>query len=134
MVALCTSSTTILPLACEAQIVCTLATDVIITEMVIEVLWIVKFLAAIKPKTGEDNRGVDRGWYDEGQKGTKDDSERHTILVPITSRIVRKLGIIVVTGRRGRGSMERISRRGRHDVVRERKEGDRDLRHDVLWR
>jgi len=47
-------------------------------------------------------------------------------------RIVRKPGIIVVTGRRGRGSMERISRRGRHDVVRERKEGDRDLGHNVL--
>jgi len=49
-------------------------------------------------------------------------------------RIVRKPGIIVVAGRGGRGSMKGISRGGRHDVVRERKEGDGDLRHDILWR
>jgi len=61
VVALCASSTTVLPLACEAQIVCTLATDVIITEMVIKILWIVKFLVAVEPETVEDKRGVDRG-------------------------------------------------------------------------
>jgi len=33
--------------------------------MVIEVHWILKFLAAVEPKTVEDNR-VGRGWYDEG--------------------------------------------------------------------
>ena len=66
VVTLCAGSTTILPLACKAQIVCILATDVIITEMVIEVHWILKFLAAVEPKTVEDNRGVGRGWYDEG--------------------------------------------------------------------
>lgn len=49
MVSLCAARATILPLASETKIACTLSTDVVIAEVVIECLWVWKGFVAIDP-------------------------------------------------------------------------------------
>ena len=81
VIALCASGTTILPLACEAKIICAFAADVIVTEVVVEGLWVAEVLAAGEPKTPEGGRADGR----------------------------RKPRVVVVASRRRRGSMKRVS-------------------------
>lgn len=54
VVSLCTAGSAVLPLAGETEIVGTLATNVIVAEMVVECFWITKGVRAVLPKTFMD--------------------------------------------------------------------------------
>lgn len=51
VVSFCTSCATVLPLACETEIVCAFPSNVYIAKMVIKRFWVRKRLRTLKPKT-----------------------------------------------------------------------------------
>lgn len=51
MVALCTGSPAVLPLAGQAEVICTLATNVIIAKVVVKRFRVSKILTAVDPET-----------------------------------------------------------------------------------
>jgi len=57
VVSLSTGGSAVLPLACETKIVCALAADVVVAEMVVEGLWIRICLGAVLPETSVGRLG-----------------------------------------------------------------------------
>ena len=51
MISLCARRATVLPLAGETEVVGTLATNMVVTEMVVKSLWVDKGFVAINPLT-----------------------------------------------------------------------------------